>query len=350
MVREDLQRKFDAYWENKAIDGIILSLVSHSGVPEEKVTPEKKWCDLDYRMKRLGEASPTFYADGMPWVFPNFGPGALSACIGGDFVPAEHTIWFDQAPFIEDYDKSLPDIRMYEDSRMWRLILDYTQRLAENSQGKYHVSITDLGGNLDIIASLRGTQELLYDLYDKPQQVHALIKRVDDLWEWAYDYLYKMLSKYQEGTTTWFPIWCRGRYYTMQCDFCAMISPEMYKEFVHPSLKRQTEFLDKSLYHLDGAGQIPHLDQMLQLPRLDAIQWVPGDGAPSVDDPCWFELYERIQRADKALTFWYFGVDMDKYERLVKKLDTSKGVFIQSVCADEKMAKEMMRIAALGNK
>ncbi|MCL2420540.1 MAG: hypothetical protein FWD03_01670 [Defluviitaleaceae bacterium] len=345
-MREDLQKKFDAFWANKAIDGPVLYLFTEKAPSEKNISAEKKWTDLDYRLNRFNETDFTYYGDGYPWTFTNFGPGSLSACIGGDFIPAEHTIWFDQNPIIKDWD-NLPDIRMFESSRMWQLMADYTRMLCENSNGRYHVSIADIGGTLDIISSLRGAQELLYDLYDYPEQVNKLIDQVNGMWEWAYNALTSMMTKYQQGTTTWFPIWSRGRNYTLQCDFCAMISPEMYRDFVHPHLKRQTEFLDNSTYHLDGAGQIPHLELMLTLPKLNAIQWVPGDGSPNVDDPCWYELYERIQKADKAVTFWYAGVDLDKYERLMKRLDKSKGIFISCHCDDEQMAKEMIRIAQL---
>ena len=39
------------------------------------------------------------------------------------------------------------------------------------------VGHTDLGGNLDILASLRGTQQLLLDLYDAPDEVERLAGR-----------------------------------------------------------------------------------------------------------------------------------------------------------------------------
>lgn len=43
-----------------------------------------------------------------------------------------------------------------------------------------------------------------------------------------------------------------GRVAKLQCDFSAMISPDMFKEFVLPYLKKQCDYLDYSLCHLDG--------------------------------------------------------------------------------------------------
>jgi len=86
-----------------------------------------------------------------------------------------------------------------------------------------------------------------------------------------------------------------------------MISPDMFREFVAPSLVRERRALDHALYHWDGPGQLPHLDALLDIPELDGIQWVPGDGNPPCDAPRWFPLYKRILDADKLLVLQIIG-------------------------------------------
>jgi len=343
-MREDLQKKYDAFWENKAIDGPMLYLQVDNSPPVGDITPEQKWTDIDYRMKRFEQSDIAYYGDAYPYVFADFGPGSLAPCIGGNFIPAEYTIWFDQNPIIKDWD-DINKLRFDKNSEMWNLMTEYCRRLCE--KGSHKISIPDLGGTMDIIASLRGTDALLYDLYDNREEVLRCIEIVSDLWEHSYNLIADLLAKYQEGSATWWPIWSRGRSFTLQCDFCAMISPDMYNDFIHPHIKRQTEFLDNSIFHLDGPGQISHLDMMLTLPKLDAIQWVPGDGSPSVFDPCWDDLYEKIQRADKGITFWCSSTELDEYEKWLRRFDTSKGIFIYCVCKEEKEAKEMIKIAKL---
>lgn len=44
------------------------------------------------------------------------------------------------------------------------------------------VGFTDIGGNLDIAASLRETQPLLMDCLDDPEGVDALCRRITPLW------------------------------------------------------------------------------------------------------------------------------------------------------------------------
>ena len=49
-----------------------------------------------------------------------------------------------------------------------------------------YASITDIGGTVDVVASLRGTQELLFDLYDYPEEVKAMTREVGACWKQAY--------------------------------------------------------------------------------------------------------------------------------------------------------------------
>ena len=128
------------------------------------------------------------------------------------------------------------------------------------------------------------------------------------------------------------PIWCRQCYAPLQCDFSAMLSPDMFKEFVLPDLVELTEFLDKSIYHLDGPGEIPHVDHLLTIPRLNAIQWTSGAGNCDVTDACWFEMYDKIQAAGKGLVL--FVERPDQLEPLLHHL-SPRGVFLSVYPKDD---------------
>jgi 5-methyltetrahydrofolate--homocysteine methyltransferase len=159
------------------------------------------------------------------------------------------------------------------------------------------VSITDLGGNLDILASLRTTEQLLLDLCDAPDEVERLVGEITRLWIRYYDELYAIIQKAGRGTTPWAAIWSPGRCYMLQSDFAYMISPQMFERFVLPDLAACCDILDDGFYHLDGKGEIPHLDMLLSLKRLRGIQWIPGDGAPPPEK--WLPLLQRIRQGGK---------------------------------------------------
>ena len=135
-------------------------------------------------------------------------------------------------------------------------------------------------------------------------------------------------------------LWCPGKWYPLQCDFSAMISPEMFETFVAPYLREQCRWLDHSIYHWDGPGQIPHLEILLDIPELDGIQWTPGAGNPDVASPKWFPLYERIQQKGKLLVL--LGVAANDVERVLQEL-SPKGLLISAYCESENEARELLR-------
>ena len=127
-----------------------------------------------------------------------------------------------------------------------------------------------------------------------------------------------------------------------------MLSNDMFKEFVLSDLLELTEFLEKSIYHMDGPGEIPHLDHLLSIPRLNAIQWTAGAGAPDVTDVCWFEMYDKIQAAGKSLVL--FVEKPEQMEQLVKHL-SPRGVFLSVYPKDDYDAQKISEmIEKLGTK
>lgn len=350
---ETLKKRYNAFWQQDAFERcVFFAEVCHDQPEEVSLAEEqivRKWTDLEYRLsaekKRIQNTS--YYGDGFPNVFTNFGPGCLAACVGGDFIPAEHTVWFDRTPIIKDWTNP-PEIRLDMQAYMWHLIDNFTKMLLKDSNGEYITSVTDIGGNLDIIASLRGTEALLYDLYDYPEEVAAMQKTLQSIWTKAFHYYCDLLLQHQDGMTSWMPIWCQERYFPLQSDFSAMISPDMFEEWTLPELRVQTENMEHSVYHLDGPGQIPHLDMLLSLPRLDAIQWVPGSGRNGVLHEEWYEMYEKIQAAGKGLVLMAYGADgMEEFLRTVQKTKGlhTKGLYIYCQTQDGKQAQELVRLA-----
>ena len=247
---------------------------------------------LDYYENIL--STMEFYGDSWPRWWPNFGPGIVAGFIGAEVSNDDNTVWFESPPT-----STISDIQLRYDSDnfWWRWVKEITQTAVDRWGNKITVATTDLGGNLDIIASLRGTQNLLMDLLDTPEEVDHLVSKITNLWFRYYDELNQIIQAAENGTTAWAPMWCSGRYYMLQSDFCYMISPDMFERFVLPDLEACCSHLDYSFYHLDGKGQIPHLDMLLGIENLRGIQWIPGDGAPPSDQ--WLPLLKRIRDAGK---------------------------------------------------
>ena len=235
-----------------------------------------------------------FYGDAWPRWWPNFGPGIVAGFLGARVHPVPGTVWFEPAKPVSIKDL-LPSHEA--DNVWWQRVVSLTRTAVARWEDRVAVAHTDLGGNLDVLASLRTTERLLLDLHDAPDEVARLVAEITRLWLHYYDELYAIIAQAGRGTTPWAPIWSSGRCYMLQSDFAYMISPQMFERFVMPDIAACCEALDHGFYHLDGKGQIAHLDRLLSLERLRGIQWIPGDGQPPPEG--WLPLLKRIRDGGK---------------------------------------------------
>ncbi|MBQ4110030.1 MAG: hypothetical protein IJC74_04020 [Clostridia bacterium] len=326
---------FEEFWERKPRKRFVFNIPASIGPayrPHNSLY--EKWLDEDFILKRtMHSYNNTYYsAESIPHLFTNLGPGCLSACIGGSYELAENTIWFDRKTIVDDWDNP-PEIAFDENSEMWQNVVRMqTKFLTENS---VNTTITDLGGILDIVASLRGTENLLYDLYDYPEQVKEFTEKVTKLWFEAFDKQVETIRKSGQPFNNWMNIPSSKPWYPIQCDFCAMISPAKFEEFVLPHLVEQSEYMERCIYHLDGPGELPHLDMLLDVPGITGIQWVAGGGQPSLWDEQWYPIYKKIQDKKKNIVLLATPPkDDETAEKLIKTLDPT-GVYV-AMCLEGK--------------
>ena len=308
---DEVRENFSAWWRRELDTPLVQVCSTRAGIApgpwwdgwaflKHRDNPERVVRDFDAFCGRTW-----FGGEAFPNLFVNLGPGVLAAYLSGylHFDAAAATAWFEQPRSWE----AVEALTFETDNPWWR----YTRRVTElgcaAGRDRFLVSMTDIGGTADVLASLRGTEALLEDMLLEPGRVHAALDRIDAARGRVYDEVSATIAQTQHGTTAWMGLWCPERWYPLQCDFAAMIAPDMFREFVVPSIERQCRALDHAIYHWDGPGQIPHLDALLEIPELDGIQWVPGDGHPPCDAPEWFPLYERILNADKLLVLQVIG-------------------------------------------
>jgi hypothetical protein len=244
--------------------------------------------------QRILEAT-TWLGDAFPKWWVNFGPGTLAAFLGSRVSWTPDTTWFWPLPGVDSLAELHPTLDPA--NPWWLRVREMTRRAVERWGSQILVGITDLGGNLDVLASLRGSEKLLLDLTDDPENVDRLVREITPHWLQAYDELEAITRTAGVGNACWGPVWAPGRGYMLQCDFSYMISPRMFKRFVMPDLTACCDTLNYGFYHCDGKGEIPHLEALLSIPRLRGIQWQPGDGQPMAD--AWLPLLKRIRDGGK---------------------------------------------------
>ena len=115
-----------------------------------------------------------------------------------------------------------------------------------------------------------------------------------------------------------------------------MISAEAYDELILPFVEQQTEWVQRTIYHLDGPGAVRHLDSLLALDKLDGIQWVPGAGAPPPSE--WISLLKRIQKAGKLIDI---SVEKGEVKKLLRELNP-EGLLMKTSCDSPEEADKLI--------
>ncbi len=334
----------NAWWEGEIIDRPLIQVTA----PRKGVRPDFSWNEWHLvhnltdpeRVVREFEkyCEQTFFGgESFPNLWINLGPGIIGAFMGAEPKIADDTVWFETP---KPWEQVFSQVKLDPDNKWWKTTQRVTSQVVEMSDGRFFVGMTDLGGNLDIAASLRGTQNLLFDLLDSPERVKQLLSNINQLWLEYFSRLNHIIERKMEGTSAWMQIWSPGKWYPLQCDFSAMISPGLFEEFVAPYLQEQCKWLDHKIYHWDGPGEIPHLEILLDIPGLDGIQWTPGDANPGVGSPEWFPLYKRIQEKHKLLVL--LDMAMGDIERVINEL-SPRGLLISTRCTSEDEARDLLR-------
>lgn len=354
LYREDMDAVRDrltTWWSGGDIGRPVMNIVVPRDEPLETVpalpTPpgwvtDYSTRDFDYRVNLAQRAciGTHFLGEAVPQVSPDLAPNCLALYLGCKGVESPGTVWCE--PCISE-----PEAARFEvdpDNAYWQFTLRLGREQLRLGSGKFLVSFPDLIEGLDTLAAMRGTEEMLFDLIERPEWVHACLDRITDLYFRYYDPLYEMLKDERGGSHFWG--WAPGRMSKLQCDFSAMISSDMFGEFMLPVLRRMTERLDYSMYHWDGPGALGHLDHLLSVPRLSMIQWTPGAGSEPLCHPRWWPYFHRIVEAGKKIHL-RSGIGIDELRSLRGEFGSKFKAFMIRTEADSlAQAEEMLKVVS----
>ncbi len=272
-------------------------------------------------------ARQRYLGDAFPNVRANFGPGHNAVFYGAIPEIQPSTVWCHPAPVAEIRDLA---VRLDTEHPWLRRQCELYRAAARHWQGGVCLAMSDIVSGLDVLAALRGTEQLLLDLYDAPEQVERLLWETHEAYWQTFAMLDEVIRPTNPGWTAWDQILSPEPYLMQQCDFAYMISPEMFARFVVPELRATCRRMSHSFYHLDGIGQLPHLDALLSIPELDGIQWIPGAGQPDYDQ--WIEIYRRIRAAGKKVQL--MGASRAAVDRIANALGSLRGFVISTGLED----------------
>jgi len=349
----EARARLTRWWNGEHLGRAILQITAPRSEPiehiEEMPRPEGVVCDqytaksTEFRVNRSrrGCIDKYWLGEAVPAAAPgDAGPGTLALFLGCEGVEMPGTVWFE--PCVADPDSIV--LEYDPDNSYWCSCQEAHRQTLAYSRGKFLHQFPDLTEGLDTLAAMRGAENLLMDLIERPEWVHRSLRRITDLYFHYYDILYDLIRDEVGGSIYW--CWAPGRLTKLQCDFSAMISPAMFNEFMLPILREMTQRVSYSLYHWDGPGALPHLEALLSLAELDMIQWTPGAGQESSWHKRWWPMYHEILDAGKKLMI---GADNRAQLLAIKQEfgEQSQGFFISMAVATLEEAEGCLRALEL---
>lgn len=344
---EELLPYFEAFWKCEFLDRIAAIVRAPKGPRDERwhnpyfVATQPVELILD--SFEIWVKKSFFGGLAVPFFWPNFGPDVFSAFLGAKInysEDSESTSWADwKNPVLSDY-KDIESLSISEENFFYKKNIELTKVSAERGKGRYLTGITDIHAGFDALSVLRGGPDrACMDIVDHSEDVKKTMKVLFRAWQKVYDDYYSIVKDVQKGTVTWISIWAPGKMYPVQNDLSCLVSPSVYREFLLEELLWEIEYLEYSIYHLDGVEALQHLDILLEIPKLNAIQWVSGAKFQNESIERWIPLYKKIQSKKKAIVVYPKISEID----IVLENLKPEGLLIQVDCSSEEEAKAVLK-------
>ena len=350
---EAAKEKFRNYWAHKNTGRPLMCVIARrpeveqysDGTPVEggyldqicqgkyyNMPEELKWKDMEDKYQnpqrivdryRYFCQTHAFLGESFPNLNIDFGPGSLASYLGSEIGFKEDTVWFNKC--LDGWD-GVPKLTFDPENKWFKKHLQLAKDCQALAGDDFYVDMPDLMENIDVLASLRGAQDILFDLLDEPEMIGERIQEVTDIYYEYYDRFYDVIKDEEGGNAyTVFQIWGPGRTVKLQCDFSAMMSPEDFRKYIQPSLRSQSENVDHVLYHLDGPAAIKHMDALMEIEGIDALQWTSGDAGPDGTLPDWEVIYDKAIAAGKSIWVKVYSGEFEDWIRNVDRIVNKYG-------------------------
>ena len=297
-------QRFESWWLCQNTDRPIVSVpvrpVRDPALPAAPPTLKAQWLDSEYSVAVTDAnlSSRPWVAETLPVLHPNVGPDLTATLFGCNLEFGENTSWVQHSYHSPDDWASFLTTTPDFENLYWQTIEERMALSLERGQGRFLTGLPDLHGAYDMLAAIRSPEGVCLDLYDAPDQVLRAGLHAARAYDQAYRRTYRILEQAGQGSSTWCPLWHEGPAYVSSCDFLALVSSEIAETHILPTVRIETSFTDRSIFHLDGPDAYRHLDLILNLDTVQAVQWVYGSGSGPVTR--WTETYQRILKAGRA--------------------------------------------------
>jgi uroporphyrinogen-III decarboxylase len=152
---------------------------------------------------------------------------------------------------------------------------------------------------LDLAVKLRGHEQVVLDMIDEPDKCHELLDRLANIFVTVSKNVLAHIHPYHGGYyDAVFDLWAPGTLVRLQEDAMAVLSPQLYSDFIQPLDAMTAGEFDYSIMHLHTNSRFI-LDRILDIDNLTSIQL--NHEPFSVQLKEMLPYYQLIQKHNKPL-------------------------------------------------
>lgn len=343
---EEKIERYLAFWNNTPVErpmvgfslGGWFSFQSYSAIQEYRgqanltpdlLSPEKYFDDYDRIVAPFREIDDDVIHSVAP--IPAF--PWLEAMLGIQVQVGNESIWAKEGGF--DY-RSIDKLDLSKDNPWRRKYLEFVAALQERYGDQYPVGQPILRGTSDMVAALRGSQQMIFDLYDHPEEFQRLARVLTDFFIGLIQDQLAITRPIHGGyEVEQFTLWAPGGIVRMQEDASALFSPDLYAKYLRGEDQRLAASFPYNVIHLHSSS-LPLLDRIVEVEALKCIQINKDQGGWGV--PKMLPLFKMVQKRGKKLLIR--GKLDGEDSALIRKELSPNGLYLQIVIDSPSEAKQ----------
>ena len=227
---------------------------------------------------------------GIPW---------LEAALGCEIVAAHDTgSIHSEPPAGFNGPESVP---AFDGNSPWsRKMVEFLAKLAERSGGRWPLATTRMRGVSDLLSALYGGDAMVFAMLEKPDEVKAVAAKLADFF---IDYGQLQLAhipNFHDGIGSfYYSMWAPRGTIWHQEDAAALLSPDLYEEFIEPCDREIAAAFEGCIIHQHPTGYYP-VNAYLDM-EMTALELHIDEAGPSAEQL--FDVHKKILDT-KPLLIW----------------------------------------------
>lgn len=228
---------------------------------------------------------------GIPWIEAALGCPIILSSYSSGSIHAESIPGFKGVDSIPEFSLENPWVKK---------AVDFLEQMAQRSNGKYPLATTRMRGISDLLSLLYGTENLIFAMLERPDEVTAIAEKLTDFWIQFGKIQIERIPEFHGGIgsfyyNTWAP---KGTIWHQE-DAAALLSPDLYDSFIRVWDEKIVNSFDGCIMHQHSNGYFPY--EFYIKMGFTALELHIDNGGPSAK--LLHPVYQKIM-SEKPLIIW----------------------------------------------